>query len=96
MFPAGYLSGDPLLGNFTSRAIDDSEWWGLTWIQAYDLTKNRKYLDMAVTIAEYVEGYWDEHVRRRCLVGRGADVQERRHQRTLDPAHGRAAQPAAW
>ena len=59
VFPAGYLSGDPLLGNFTSRAIDDSEWWGLTWIQAYDLTKNRKYLDMAVTIAQYVEGYWD-------------------------------------
>ena len=59
VFPPGYLSGDPLLGNFTSRAIDDSEWWGLTWIQAYDLTKNRKYLDMAVTIAEYVEGYWD-------------------------------------
>ena len=59
VFPAGYLSGDPLLGNFTSRAIDDSEWWGLTWIQAYDLTKNRKYLDMAVTIAEYVEDYWD-------------------------------------
>ncbi|MDX6265066.1 MAG: hypothetical protein QOH84_6754, partial [Kribbellaceae bacterium] len=46
VFPPGYLSGDPLLGNFTSRAIDDSEWWGLTWIQAYDLTKNRKYLDM--------------------------------------------------
>ncbi|TDW23568.1 glycoside hydrolase family 76 protein [Kribbella kalugense] len=59
VFPPGYLSGDPLLGNFTSRAIDDSEWWGLTWIQAYDLTKNRKYLDMAVKIAEYVEGYWD-------------------------------------
>jgi len=59
VFPAGYLSGDPLLGNFTSRAIDDSEWWGLTWIQAYDLTKNPKYLDMAVTIAEYVEDYWD-------------------------------------
>jgi predicted alpha-1,6-mannanase (GH76 family) len=59
VFPAGYLSGDPLLGNFTSRAIDDSEWWGLTWIQAYDLTKNPKYLDMAVKIAEYVEGYWD-------------------------------------
>jgi predicted alpha-1,6-mannanase (GH76 family) len=60
VFPAGYLSGDPLLGNFTSRAIDDSEWWALTWIQAYDLTKNRKYLDMAVTIAKYVEGFWDD------------------------------------
>jgi predicted alpha-1,6-mannanase (GH76 family) len=58
-FPAGVLSGDPLLGNFTSRAIDDSEWWALTWLQAYDLTGNRKYLDMAVTIANYVYGYWD-------------------------------------
>lgn len=59
VFPAGVLSGDPLLGNFTSRAIDDSEWWGLTWLQTYDLTKNPKYLDMAVTIANYVNGYWD-------------------------------------
>jgi predicted alpha-1,2-mannosidase len=58
-FPAGVLSGDPLLGNFTSRAIDDSEWWGLTWIGAYDLTHDAKYLDMAVTIADYVQGYWD-------------------------------------
>lgn len=59
VFPGGVLSGDPLLGNFTSRAIDDSEWWGLAWVQAYDLTRNPKYLDMAVTIANYVDGYWD-------------------------------------
>ncbi|ROS78782.1 putative alpha-1,2-mannosidase [Cellulomonas sp. PhB143] len=59
-FPAGVLSGDELLGNFTSRAIDDSEWWGLTWIAAYDLTHDKKYLDMAVTIADYVQGYWDD------------------------------------
>lgn len=59
VFPPGVLSGDPLLGNFTSRAIDDSEWWGLTWVQAYDVTGNPKYLDMAVTIANYVDGYWD-------------------------------------
>jgi predicted alpha-1,6-mannanase (GH76 family) len=59
VFPAGVLSGDPLLGNFTSRAIDDSEWWGLTWLQAYDLTHDPKYLNMAVTIANYVYGYWD-------------------------------------
>jgi len=59
VFPAGVLSGDPLLGNFTSRAIDDSEWWGLTWLQAYDLTRDPKYLNMAVTVANYVNGYWD-------------------------------------
>ena len=59
VFPPGVLSGDPLLGNFTSRAIDDSEWWGLTWVEAYDLTGNHKYLDMAVKIATYADGYWD-------------------------------------
>lgn len=58
-FPAGQLSGDPLLGNFTSRAIDDSEWWGLTWVEAYDLTGQKKYLDMSIKIADYVYGYWD-------------------------------------
>lgn len=58
-FPPGVLSGDPLLGNFTSRAIDDSEWWGLTWVEAYDLTGNKKYLDMSIKIADYVDGYWD-------------------------------------
>jgi predicted alpha-1,6-mannanase (GH76 family) len=59
VFPPGVLSGDPLLGNFTSRAIDDTEWWGLTWVEAYDLTGNHKYLDMAVKIATYADGYWD-------------------------------------
>jgi predicted alpha-1,6-mannanase (GH76 family) len=58
-FAGGVLSGDPLLGNFTSRAIDDSEWWGLTWIGAYDVTHDPKYLDMAGKVADYVQGYWD-------------------------------------
>ncbi|MDT5013903.1 MAG: hypothetical protein QOD39_63 [Mycobacterium sp.] len=59
VFAAGVKSGDALEGNFISRAIDDTEWWGIAWIQAYDLTGDRKYLDMAVTIANYVQGYWD-------------------------------------
>lgn len=58
-FPAGELSGDELYGNFTSRAIDDSGWWALTWITAYDLTQDPKYLDMAVTIGEFMNDFWD-------------------------------------
>lgn len=58
-FPAGELSGDELYGNFTSRAIDDSGWWALTWITAYDLTQEPKYLDMAVTIGEFMNDFWD-------------------------------------
>jgi predicted alpha-1,6-mannanase (GH76 family) len=59
VFPAGVFPGEPTLGNFTSKSIDDTEWWGLTWIQTYDLTGNPKYLTMASTIANYVYGYWD-------------------------------------
>lgn len=58
-FPAGELSGDELYGNFTSRAIDDSGWWALTWITTYDLTGDQKYLDMAVTIGEFMNDFWD-------------------------------------
>jgi len=58
-FPAGELSTDELWGNFTSRAIDDGMWWGLNWVQAYDLTGKRKYLRMAVKIAEFTYDYWD-------------------------------------
>ncbi|MDQ7906299.1 glycoside hydrolase family 76 protein [Phytohabitans sp. ZYX-F-186] len=58
-FPAGVKSSDPIEGNFISRAIDDAAWWGLAWVRAYDLTGERKYLDMAVTIGTYVHGYWD-------------------------------------
>ncbi|MEU0333553.1 glycoside hydrolase family 76 protein [Streptomyces sp. NPDC006193] len=58
-FPAGARSSDPIEGHFISRATDDSEWWALAWIDAYDLTHDRRYLDEAVTIADYVSGYWD-------------------------------------
>ncbi|WP_327001584.1 glycoside hydrolase family 76 protein [Dactylosporangium sp. NBC_01737] len=58
-FPAGARSSDPIDGHFISRSIDDSAWWGLTWLAAYDLTGDRAYLDEAVTIAAYVNGFWD-------------------------------------
>lgn len=58
-FPAGELSGDEIYGNFCSRAIDDCGWWALTWMCAYDLTGDGKYLDMAVTIGEFMNDFWD-------------------------------------
>ncbi|MFJ9162432.1 glycoside hydrolase family 76 protein [Streptomyces griseoviridis] len=59
VFPAGVRSGDPVEGHFISRAIDDAEWWAVAWLAAYDLTHEQRYLDEAVTITEYVRGYWD-------------------------------------
>jgi Glycosyl hydrolase family 76 len=58
-FPAGARSSDAIDGDFISRATDDSEWWALAWIDAYDLTHDAKYLNEAVTIADYVNGLWD-------------------------------------
>ncbi|MFC8798601.1 glycoside hydrolase family 76 protein [Promicromonospora sp. NPDC057138] len=58
-FPAGERSTDEIYGNFTSRAIDDAGWWALSWVTAYDLTGDHKYLDMAGTIAEFMHGFWD-------------------------------------
>lgn len=58
-FPAGEKSTDEIEGNFLSRAIDDAGWWGLAWLNAYDLTGDAKYLEMAETIGEFMHGYWD-------------------------------------
>jgi hypothetical protein len=58
-FPAGQKSSDPIEGDFISRAVDDAAWWGLAWVQAYDLTHDPRYLTEATTIANYVNGFWD-------------------------------------
>jgi uncharacterized protein YyaL (SSP411 family) len=58
-FPAGTRSTDPVSGDFISTATDDTEWWALAWIDAYDLTGDSTYLDEAVTIANYVNTMWD-------------------------------------
>ncbi len=38
---------------------DDEGWWALTWIKAYDLTKETRYLDMAKTIFKDMTHGWD-------------------------------------
>jgi len=58
-FAAGQRGADPVDGNFISRSIDDTAWWGLAWIGAYDLTRDARYLSMATTIAAYVHQFWD-------------------------------------
>ena len=38
---------------------DDDGWWALTWIKAYDLTGETRYLDMAKTIFNDMKKGWD-------------------------------------
>jgi len=48
----------PTPGNFIDTAYDDTQWWGLTWVNAYDLTRDPAYLQMAEKIHSYVTAAW--------------------------------------
>jgi hypothetical protein len=46
-------------GKFENNADDDTAWWGLVWLQAYELTGVPAYLSMARTDADYIHRDWD-------------------------------------
>ena len=46
--------------NFLNEFYDDEGWWALAWIDAFDLTKEARYLSMAKTIFADMTGAWDD------------------------------------
>lgn len=45
-------------GNFLNDYYDDEGWWALSWIKAYDLTGDVRYLNKAKTIFNDMKGGW--------------------------------------
>jgi predicted alpha-1,6-mannanase (GH76 family) len=47
--------------NFLNEYYDDEGWWALAWIRAFDLTGEKRYLDMSKTIFTDMADSWDLH-----------------------------------
>jgi len=47
-------------GDFENDSDDDTAWWALAWLQAYDLTHVPAYLAMAETDADYIHEDWND------------------------------------
>jgi len=58
--PATREKPKKIVKNFINEYYDDEGWWALAWIEAYDLTQEIKYLEMAKVIFEDMLSGWDE------------------------------------
>lgn len=58
--PATNDHPERLVKDYINDYYDDEGWWALAWIEAYDLTAELKYLEMAKIIFKDMASGWDE------------------------------------
>lgn len=54
------LGKDRFCENFNNDYLDDQGWWALAWVEAYKLTQDQKYLNMAETIYITISEGWNQ------------------------------------
>lgn len=60
VFPTVFSAAQRKSAGFLNDYYDDEGWWALAWIDAYDLTHQRQYLQMAQSIFEDMAKGWDD------------------------------------
>jgi predicted alpha-1,6-mannanase (GH76 family) len=59
VFANTFAAAQKTFPGFLNKFYDDEGWWALAWIDAYDLTRDRRYLSMAESIFADMAGGWD-------------------------------------
>ncbi len=52
--------GHPGQTEFRNEYLDDSGWWGVAWLRAYERTKNPDFLATAKTIQAHMAAHWKQ------------------------------------
>ena len=60
VFTTTLIAAQKKFPGFVNRYYDDEGWWALAWIDVYDLTGKKQYLEMAKSIFADMSGGWDD------------------------------------
>jgi predicted alpha-1,6-mannanase (GH76 family) len=59
VFPIAFSAAQKISPGFLNNYYDDEGWWALAWVDVYDVTQERRYLDMAGSIFADMTTGWD-------------------------------------